>query len=104
LVYTHGMAPDEPGTVTVKLLSFLHLQASERGLPSVHQIEVPAQGCSCHKIAQQLDLPLDMIESALVNGRARSLEHRIVPGDQVAFLPTGTPGPYRLLLGLTKVE
>lgn len=51
------------------------------------------------KLAQKLDLPLSMIEVLFVNGCAQQLDYPVKPGDRVAFVPPGTPGPYRVILG-----
>ena len=41
----------------------------------------------------------------MINGKAVSPgEARIRPGDRVALLPPGTPGPYRVMLGLRKMD
>ncbi|HOV79763.1 MAG TPA: MoaD/ThiS family protein [Bacillota bacterium] len=54
------------------------------------------------ELAKKLDIPLDQIEIVFVNGRARTLEQTVKPGDRVAFVPPGTPGPYRVLLGFVR--
>ncbi|TCO77397.1 ubiquitin family protein [Marinisporobacter balticus] len=44
-------------------------------------------------------LPLDEIEVIFVNGFVQPLNFTIPPGDRIAFLPPGCPGPYRIALG-----
>lgn len=45
-----------------------------------------------------------MIEAVFINGKAYQPEEGLVkPGDRVAFIPPGTPGPYRVLLGIKKL-
>jgi len=51
-------------------------------------------------LARELDLPLEKIEAVFVNHRVQGLDHLIQAGDRVAFIPTGIPGPSRLLLGI----
>lgn len=60
--------------------------------------------CSAAELAQKLDLPPEQIEAVFINGKAQSLEEsRVRPGDRVAFLPPGTPGPHRFLMGIAKL-
>ncbi len=62
------------------------------------------QECSGRELAEMLHLPVNQIEGVFVNGRAGSLdESRIRPGDRVAFVPPGTPGPHRYLLGIARM-
>ncbi len=51
------------------------------------------------KLADKLEIPREEIEVIIVNGVTQSLSHAIKPGDRVAFVPWGTPGPYRIFLG-----
>ncbi len=57
-------------------------------------------GITGRDLARRLALPLGEIEGVFVNGRVRGPEHVILPGDRVAFVPKGTPGPHRFALGL----
>lgn len=82
------------------MFGFLHSLRRERGLPSTVEVEIPAAGCSAREIAETLDLPLDLIEGAFVNRTVYGIGHHVDPGDRVAFVPYGTPGPHRVYLGL----
>jgi hypothetical protein len=85
---------------TVRMFGLLHSIRQERGLPSVVEIDVPEEGMTARQIAIDLDLPVDDIEGVFCNHVVHSLDFRISPGDRVAFVPPGTPGPHRFLLGL----
>ena len=85
---------------TVRMFGALHTIRKNRGLPSETEVSIPAGGCVASALAHRLDLPLDKIEAVFVNHKAYSLEHRIQPGDRVAFVPTGIPGSARALLGI----
>ncbi len=86
--------------VTVRLFGALHTLRRERGLPTVVEIEVPECGCSGVDLAESLDLPVSMIEGLFCNRTVRPLTYIVHPGDRVAFVPKGTPGPHRFFLGL----
>ena len=55
------------------------------------------------ELAKDLDLPLEKIESVVINGKATPFGKGMIgPGDRVAFVPPGTPGPYRAMLGMVE--
>lgn len=93
----------EEKQVEIRCFSFLKKICDERQLPFpfYHSTE---KECTALELAELLELPLDMIEAVFINGLAFSLEDgRVKPGDRVAFVPPGTPGPYRALLGMVKL-
>jgi molybdopterin converting factor small subunit len=67
-----------------------------RSIPFIMDIEEPITGAD---LAKKLEITRDAIEVIIVNGTVQALNHSIQPGDRVAFVPPGTPGPYRVLLG-----
>ncbi len=88
------------GTARVLFLGLLHTLRREQGLPSEADVEVPAEGVAAAELARRLGLPLDRIEAVIVNHRTHDLSHPVRPGDRVAFVPQGTPGPHRYTLGI----
>ncbi len=40
------------------------------------------------------------VEAAFINGKVNRLSTPLNDGDRVALLPPGTPGPYRVILGI----
>jgi molybdopterin converting factor small subunit len=87
-------------TTTVRMFGALHTIRKNRGLAAQAEVSIPSGGCVASALARELDLPLEKIEAVFVNHKVYSLDHRIQPGDRVAFVPTGTPGPARILLGI----
>lgn len=86
--------------VTVRMFGCLHTLRKERGLPTTVEVEVPSEGVTGAELATMLDLPLDRIEGVFCNRTVYPIRHLIMPGDRVAFVPEGTPGPHRFFLGL----
>jgi hypothetical protein len=86
--------------VTVRMFGLLHLYRTERGLPTTLEVEVPECGTTGRDLAQSLDLPVERIEGVFVNRTVYGIDHPVMPGDRVAFVPYGTPGPHRVFLGL----
>lgn len=90
-----------PGpAITVRFFGRLHVLRKERGLPTVAEVGVPAEGLSGVELAALTDTPLDDVEGLFCNRTVYPLNHHIAPGDRVAFVPKGTPGPHRFFLGL----
>jgi hypothetical protein len=87
-------------TVTVRMFGCLHTLRRERGLPTTADVAITDEGLAAADLAGQLDLPLDMIEGVFCNRTVYPMSHHIRPGDRVAFVPKGTPGPHRFFLGL----
>jgi hypothetical protein len=74
----------------------------DRGLAAETLEQIPADGISAAMLAQRMGLPVDTIEGAFCNHTIYGLTHVVMPGDEVAFVPYGTPGPHRYMLGLYK--
>lgn len=90
----------ESGTVTVRMFGLLYEYRRKQGLPTTVDIELPAEGVSGRELARMLDIPEDRIEGVFCNRVVCSVDHVLRPGDRVAFVPYGTPGPHRFFLGL----
>ena len=69
-------------------------------MPTTAEVEAPEDGTSARQIALDLELDLSVIEGVFVNGTVYDLGHSVMPGDRIAFVPQGTPGPHRVYLGL----
>jgi hypothetical protein len=87
-------------SVTVRMFGRLYSARKEAGLPTTLELDVPAHGTSARELALELDLDLEVIEGVFVNRHVYDLGHAVMPGDRVAFVPRGTPGPHRFYLGL----
>ncbi|PKQ29248.1 MAG: hypothetical protein CVT60_06370 [Actinobacteria bacterium HGW-Actinobacteria-10] len=88
------------GTIRVRFFGVLHALRRERGLPLHEVLPVPDGGVVASALAGQLELPLESIEGVFCNHRVHPLDVVIRPGDEIAFVPKGTPGPHRYFLGL----
>lgn len=91
---------EKTNRATVRLFGRLHTFRTSQGLPPAFEVEIPAQGKTGHEIASAEGLPVEEIEAVFRNGRVQNLYDLLFPGDRIAFVPSGTPGPYRMLLGL----
>ena len=84
----------------VRMFGALHTIRKERGLLPSEDMYIPAEGVTGLDLAHELDLPLEKIEGIFINNFARSLDEIVRPGDKVAFISTGVPGPHRYSLGI----
>lgn len=47
-----------------------------------------------------LDIPMERVEVMFINRKAIAADDAVIqPGDRVALVPPGVPGPHRFLLG-----
>lgn len=85
---------------TIEVRGFLQLDAFLRKkygkLPVMIDFDTPLTG---FELADYFEIPFEEVEVIFVNGFVQSLDFVIHPGDRVAFLPPGCPGPYRIALG-----
>lgn len=85
---------------TVRMFGALHTFRREQGLEPTTEVAIPSEGRTAHDLAHDLGLPMEKIEGVFVNHLVYSLDRVIQPGDRVAFIPTGIPGPSRIQLGI----
>ena len=85
---------------TVRMFGALHTLRRNRGLEPTTEVNIPPGGCAACDLARELELPLEKIEAVFINHTVHGLDHLIQSGDRVAFVPTGIPGPHRVLLGI----
>ena len=91
-------APSSP--VTVRIFGSLRELRTARGLPYALDVDVPRGGIAARDLALSLGLPPERIEGVFVNHGLHGIGVCVSPGDRVAFVPYGTPGPHRVFLGL----
>jgi len=89
-------------TITVRIFGSLQACMDRQGLPYVFKREIVREGMTAYDIACELRIPHEEIEGVFINGRVRNIYDLVFPGDRVAFFPRGTPGPYRVFLGIVR--
>ena len=90
--------------IEIRFFMFLAELCKERGWTSPMQLEL-GEEISGTQLLERLEISPERVEVLLVNGKAVwPAIARIQPGDRVALLPPGTPGPYRVLLGFKKLN
>lgn len=89
-------------TVNISIFGFLRRYMDEQGLPYAIEKEIAAEGEAVCDIARGLSLPIEKIEAVFCNGRVINIYDKVFTRDRVAFFPFGTPGPYRVFLGMAR--
>lgn len=86
----------------IELLAFMGLRTvfRDRGWSIPHVMDLP-HDMSGEALLQLLAIDRAKVESLIVNRSAVAIEDAVIhPGDRVALVPPGVPGPHRLLLGI----
>lgn len=95
------IASAHPDAVEVRGFAALQQIFRERGWPFPYYYRLEKE-CTAQELIQILDLPAEQIEAVFINGLSDSLEATVKPGDRVGFVPYGTPGVARFLLGIRR--
>jgi len=83
-------------------LSFLREPLHKKGVDCCEAVMNIAEGSTASALISQLGLAREAVEAVFINGKAGDFEAHLKDGDRVALMPPGTPGPYRVLLGMKK--
>lgn len=90
--------------ITFNAFSFLQKVLKEKNRPYANVlIDVPEK-TSVTDLLSMAGLAQEEVEAVFVNGRVCPFHHVLEDGDRVAAVPHGTPGPYRVLLGIKQVS
>jgi molybdopterin converting factor small subunit len=85
--------------ITFNAFSFLQKKLTQKNLP-FSNVSLPiSDGTTAEMLMHQMQLTREDVEVVFVNGRVQPFSTVLKDQDRVAFVPQGTPGPYRVLLG-----
>lgn len=88
--------------VEIRVFGSLRCHLEEQGLPATMKMPVEEDESRAFDLARKLGLPPEEVEAVFCNGHVQNIYDPVHPGDRLAFLPYGTPGPYRAFLGIWK--
>ena len=86
-------------TITFNAFSFLQKKLKQRNLPFSNVPLSIDNGMTAEDLMTNMGLTREDVEVVFINGKVHPLNTPIQDQDRVAFVPHGTPGPYRVLLG-----
>ncbi len=93
-----------PGTIELRVFMGLVDVFKKRNWPLPLMVELE-KSITAAELMKMLDIPEKEVEIVFINGKVfLPSTGMIVPGDRVALVPPGTPGPYRVLMGFVKKE
>jgi sulfur carrier protein ThiS len=87
-------------TINFSAFSFARLTLRKKGIECVNVDRELRDGMTVQDFINELGFEPGEIEAAFVNGTVLPKSTVIHDGDRVALLPPGTPGSYRLILGI----
>lgn len=88
--------------VTVRFFGQFHNFIKKKTGNTYLEVIVPENGKIAFEIAKDIGLPIEKTEAVFRNGIINNLYDKVFPGDRIAFVPYGTPGPYRVFLGMIR--
>ena len=92
----------KPNSISIRVFSFLRHYMDAQGFSYAFDKDIDPKGETAYDIAVELHIPPEEIEGVFLNGSVKNIYDSVFPGDRVAFLPYGTPGPYRIFLGMAR--
>jgi len=87
-------------TINFNAFSFARLALRKKGIECVNVDRELRDGMTIQDFIDELGFADGEIEAAFLNGTVRPKNTLLHDGDRVALLPPGTPGSYRLILGI----
>ena len=88
--------------IVFNAFSFLRPKLESKGIGySQAKLEIP-EGITVRELITELGLEREEVEAAFVNGKVVPMESILQNNDRVGLVPPGTPGPYRVILGMVK--
>lgn len=90
------------GPIEIRVFGALRKHLERQGLPYLIKKKIPPNTLTPLDIAGELNIPPNEIEAVFVNGKVSDRNTALSPGDRIGLLPYGTPGPYRVFLGIVK--
>jgi len=85
--------------ITFNAFSFLQKKLREKKVPFSNVTMEIETGCTAKDLLLKVQLTEKDVEVVFINGKVSPLKTVLKDNDRVAFVPHGTPGPYRVLLG-----
>ncbi len=86
--------------ITFNAFSFLQKKLKEKEMEYSNVTISLEPGTSALDLIKRVQLHPDEVEVVFINGLVAPFDTIIKDNDRVALVPPGTPGPYRVLLGI----
>ncbi|SMD00630.1 Molybdopterin converting factor, small subunit [Desulfocicer vacuolatum DSM 3385] len=88
--------------ITFNAFSFLQKKLNKNGFDYYNVTQKIPRGSTINDLLARLKLQQKDVEGVFLNGLIKPFDTVIQDGDRLGLLPPGTPGPYRVMLGIVK--
>ena len=89
--------------ITFNAFSFLRENLKKQNIPFVNHTMDLCENYTPNELIKDLGYKESEVEFVFINHKVLPKDTIIKDGDRVAFVPPGTPGSYRLILGAKKL-
>jgi sulfur carrier protein ThiS len=89
-------------TILFNAFSFLQKKLKENNQPYANVTMDLPDGTTVADLLTTVGLEDKGVEAAFVNGKVVPFDTVLEDADRVAFIPPGTPGPYRVMLAMVQ--
>jgi len=90
--------------ITFNAFNFLRKKLKEQNIPYTNALMKFPSGFTPNDVIKKFGYKNDEVEAVFINGKVLPKDTILKDGDRLALLPSGTPGSYRLTLGIKKLE
>ena len=90
-------------SITFNAFNFLRKRLKEQNIPYVEAPMDFPDGYTPQDIINQFGFKEGEVEAVFINRKVKPMDTKLQNGDRIALLPPGTPGSYRLILGIKKI-
>lgn len=90
--------------IILNAFSFLREKLTQKGFDYLNApLEIP-EPMNVQMMIDWMGLEQSSVEAVFINHKVMPKETLLHEGDRIALVPPGTPGSYRLMLGMKKIE
>lgn len=89
--------------ITFNAFSFVREKLKKQNIGYLNNHLKLANDTTPHKLIEDLGLIQEDVEAVFINGKVLPKTTPLQNGDRVALVPPGTPGSYRITLGIKKM-
>ncbi len=90
--------------IVFNAVSFLRKKLKEQNIPYVEALLEFPEEFTPQKIIEKFGFEDEEVEAVFINRKVQPKDTVLHDGDRIALLPPGTPGSYRLILGIKKLK
>lgn len=90
--------------ITFNAFSFLRAKLKRNNINFIDATLQLPEGVTVKALVETIGLTVEEVEGGFVNNKIVPMDTVLLQGDRVALVPPGTPGPYRVMLGMVAMK